>query len=113
MAFFWVKLDGENIIPCHCTCKLKRIKTVARYRFKVVGVDIVTMYEIKACIVIDSMPQRMLDSLMDLIPAHMGYLEFLPISVMHCRRGRESPYLSRQDAQTFDITFFAGFKQHL
>src|SRR6185437_14054435 len=121
LAFFRMKLDGENIIPCYGASKRKRIKTVSRRRFRTGGFDIVTVHEIEPRILRDTLPQGMPDNLMHLVPAHVRHFEpellmlagFVDLSRTHYRCRGKAPHCARYNAQAGDVAFLTTIEQHL
>jgi len=81
LAFFGVKLYGKNIIVRQSAGKCIRVLRSRRHYRGIIGLRIITMHKIKAAVLGNIFPERMLVQLMNLIPAHVRDFEGIAVAV--------------------------------
>src|SRR5512145_3215366 len=105
-----MKLYGEQIVARHRTDEGLRIVAGRLHQPLVTRLHIVAVHKIETRILRDAIPQDML-MMMDLVPAHVRYFEFVALSVLQA--GSKSPDRPRKQPETRRVAFLAVFEKHL
>src|SRR5690554_5166390 len=111
MALLWVKLGGKNIVLYQCGGKIDTVMAASGGLGWSHRTRVITVHEIEARILFDSVPQRMVAGLFDLVPAHVGHLEALAVFEQVIT---EELHLAGKQAEAVNAAiFFTAFQQHL
>ena len=86
LAFFRVELHPEEISPRDRAHKRHRIIARCLYQALILRFDIVAVHVIKTRILSDTIPERMIRLVPDLIPAHVRHFKFIALCILHTTR---------------------------
>src|SRR5262249_17925496 len=112
IAFFWVELYGENIIPSHGAGKGDTVFGGGSHQGVIPRLREIAVNEIKTTEIVYARPHGARSRLPHLVPAHVGHLEPAPLGVAH-RRIRNPADGPRQQGEPLDPALVAALEQHL
>ena len=74
MTLFWVKLYRKDVLPPRRRGEPHTVFSRAQHLYTLHRIGIVAVYKIEPAVLIDTSPQRMRNSLGNVIPAHVRHL---------------------------------------
>src|SRR5215475_1350489 len=112
VALFRMELHGKDISACNRASKRRWIGDRCGSRARVVGHRIVAVREVKARLILDAMPERMLSHAVHGTPPHVRHLEPVAVRTVH-RSVAEAHDVACEHAQAGSGSFLAVFEEHL
>ncbi len=110
MTFFRVKLGGEQIAPCHGGSKIDAVIAATDDQFISVCFHVVTVYKLKATVLLNTLPERVTDSLADLVPTHVRHLQALTICIPVI--ATKKSYTAGKNIETVNSAVFLAVGHH-
>ena len=77
-----MELGSEKVFMAECGGKWGSIVTGTGNIGIIVSLYIVAVHKVEAAILIDTMPHGVVDGLVNIVPAHMGDLEFCALDIL-------------------------------
>src|SRR3990167_5786729 len=111
MALLRVELHGETRAIGQRRGEILAVMAATNHLLGIAGLDVVAVHEVEARQIRNIVPQRMLDRLTHLVPAHVRHLQLLAV-LDHALA--EEAHLAGEQADAVDpIVLFAAFEQGL
>src|SRR5690554_8230576 len=88
MALLRVKLGGEYIVLGQCRSKVHAVVAASGHLRRLARTGVVAVHEVEAGVLLDAVPERVVDGLGDLVPAHVRHLQTLTLLLQRSEERR-------------------------